>query len=236
MAKHGNRAVSGKSGSADLLEAAGIYLNLTPVQVARCIDNVGIGFMFAQTHHSAMKHAAGPRRELGLRTLFNMLGPLTNPAGVKHQVVGVFNQALCRPLAEVLQRLGSKHVLVVHSQDGLDEFSIGAPTRVAELRNDTVRTCPPSSRNSSACSAVTSAGLKVADAVASLAMIRKVFAGEPGAASDIVALDAGAAIYVAGLADSLAAGVHRAQDVIGSGAAQAKFDALVELSQRLSVG
>jgi anthranilate phosphoribosyltransferase len=138
VAKHGNRAVSGKSGSADLLEAAGIYLNLTPVQVARCIDSVGIGFMFAQSHHGAMKHAAGPRRDLGLRTLFNMLGPLTNPAGVKHQVVGVFSQALCRPLAEVLQRLGSKHVLVVHSKDGLDEFSLAAPTFVAELKNDQV--------------------------------------------------------------------------------------------------
>lgn len=125
VAKHGNRAVSGKSGSADLLEAAGVYLNLTPVQVARCIDSVGIGFMFAQSHHTAMKHTAGPRRELGLRTLFNMLGPLTNPAGVRHQVVGVFNCALCRLLAEVLLRLGSKHVLVVHSQDGFGRIQSG---------------------------------------------------------------------------------------------------------------
>ena len=139
VAKHGNRAVSGKSGSADLLEAAGVYLNLTPTQVARCIDSVGIGFMFAQSHHGAMKHAAIPRRDLGLRTLFNMLGPLTNPAGVVHQVVGVFNQALCRPLAEVLQRLGSKHVLVVHSQDGLDEFSLAAPTFVAELHKGEIK-------------------------------------------------------------------------------------------------
>ncbi|MDO8696668.1 MAG: anthranilate phosphoribosyltransferase, partial [Pseudomonas sp.] len=130
VAKHGNRAVSGNSGSADLLEAAGIYLQLTPAQVARCIDTVGVGFMFAQVHHQAMKYAAGPRRELGLRTIFNMLGPLTNPAGVRHQVVGVFSQTLCRPLAEVLKRLGSKHILVVHSRDGLDEFSLAAATHV----------------------------------------------------------------------------------------------------------
>ena len=128
VAKHGNRAVSGKSGSADLLEAAGVYLNLAPEQVARCVESVGVGFMFAPAHHGAMKYAIGPRRELGLRTIFNMLGPMTNPAGVKHQVLGVFSKALCRPLAEVLQRLGSEHVLVVHAQDGLDEISLAAPT------------------------------------------------------------------------------------------------------------
>ena len=139
VAKHGNRAVSGKSGSADLLEAAGIYLELTSEQVARCIDTVGVGFMFAQVHHKAMKYAAGPRRELGLRTLFNMLGPLTNPAGVRHQVVGVFTQELCKPLAEVLKRLGSEHVLVVHSRDGLDEFSLAAATHIAELKDGEVR-------------------------------------------------------------------------------------------------
>ena len=138
VAKHGNRAVSGKSGSADLLEAAGIYLDLTPAQVARCIETVGVGFMFAPAHHGAMRHAAAARRELGLRTLFNMLGPLANPAGVRHQVLGVFSQALCRPLAEVLQRLGSQHVLVVHAQDGLDEVSLAAPTHVAELRDEEI--------------------------------------------------------------------------------------------------
>src|SRR5690554_950416 len=138
VAKHGNRAVSGKSGSADLLEAAGINLNLTPEQVARCVEHVGVGFMFAPAHHGAMKYAVGPRRELGLRTLFNMLGPMTNPAGVKRQVIGVFNKALCRPMAEVLRRLGSEHVLVVHSRDGLDEISIAAPTHIAELKNGEV--------------------------------------------------------------------------------------------------
>src|SRR5690606_29164373 len=134
VAKHGNRAVSGKSGSADLLEAAGVYLDLTPAQVARSVETVGVGFMFAPAHHGAMKHAAGPRRELGLRTLFNMLGPMSNPAGVRHQVLGVFSRELCRPMAEVLRRLGSEHVLVVHAQDGLDEISLAAPTFVAELR------------------------------------------------------------------------------------------------------
>ncbi len=233
VAKHGNRSVSSKSGSADVLEAAGVNLDLTPEHVARCIEELGVGFLFAPKHHSAMKHAIGPRREMGVRTLFNLLGPLTNPAAAPNQVLGVFSSDWVEPLALVLQRLGSHHVLVVNAEDGLDEISVGAPTQVAELRNDTVCTyrIEPEQfgiqRSDIGC-------LKVADAAASLAMIRKVFAAEPGAASDIVALNAGAAIYVAGLVDSLAAGVRRAQDVIGSGAAQAKFDALIAFTKHLS--
>jgi anthranilate phosphoribosyltransferase len=233
VAKHGNRSVSSKSGSADVLEAAGVNLDLSPEQVARCIEELGVGFLFAPKHHSAMKHAIGPRREMGVRTLFNLLGPLTNPAAAPNQVLGVFSADWVEPLALVLQRLGSRHVLVVHAEDGLDEISIGAATQVAELHNDTVRTCriDPEQfgmqRSDIGC-------LKVTDAVASLAMIRHVFTGEPGPASDIVALNAGAAIYVAGLADTLAAGVCRAQDVIDSGAAQAKFDALVSFTKNIS--
>jgi anthranilate phosphoribosyltransferase len=229
VAKHGNRAVSGKSGSADLLEAAGVYLNLTPVQVARCIDSVGIGFMFAQSHHSAMKYAAGPRRDLGLRTLFNMLGPLTNPAGVRHQVVGVFNQALCRPLAEVLQRLGSKHVLVVHSQDGLDEFSLAAPTYVAELKNDEVTEywVQPEDLGIKSQSLY---GLSVASPAASLELIRDALGRrktEHGQkAAEMIVLNAGAALYAADHASSLKEGVERAHDSLHTGLAREKLEEL----------
>ncbi|HJE29830.1 MAG TPA: anthranilate phosphoribosyltransferase, partial [Pseudomonas nitrititolerans] len=171
VAKHGNRAVSGKSGSADLLEAAGVYLDLTPEQVARSVDTVGVGFMFAPAHHGAMKFAAGPRRELGLRTLFNILGPMSNPAGVKHQVLGVFSKELCRPMAEVLARLGSTHVLVVHAQDGLDEVSLAAPTFVAELKNGEVSEykIQPEDFGIKSQSLI---GLNVDDAQGSLALIR----------------------------------------------------------------
>jgi len=229
VAKHGNRAVSGKSGSADLLEAAGIYLNLTPTQVARCIDSLGIGFMFAQSHHSAMKHAAGPRRELGLRTLFNMLGPLTNPAGVKHQVVGVFAQTLCRPLAEVLQRLGSKHVLVVHSKDGLDEFSLAAPTFVAELKNDEITEywVEPEDLGMKSQSLH---GLAVESPQASLELIRDALGRrktENGQkAAEMIVLNAGAALYAADHAMSLKAGVELAHDVLHTGLAWEKLQEL----------
>jgi len=229
VAKHGNRAVSGKSGSADLLEAAGIYLNLTPVQVARCIDSLGIGFMFAQSHHSAMKHAAGPRRDLGLRTLFNMLGPLTNPAGVKHQVVGVFTQALCRPLAEVLHRMGSKHVLVVHSKDGLDEFSLAAPTFVAELKNGEISEYWVEPENLGMKSQSLH-GLAVEDSQASLALIRDALGRrktENGQkAAEMIVLNAGAALYAADHAMSLKAGVELAHDVLHTGLAWEKLQEL----------
>jgi anthranilate phosphoribosyltransferase len=229
VAKHGNRAVSGKSGSADLLEAAGVYLNLTPVQVARCIDSVGIGFMFAQAHHGAMKHAAGPRRDLGLRTIFNMLGPLTNPAGVEHQVVGVFSEALCRPLAEVLLRLGSKHVLVVHSKDGLDEFSLAAATHVAELKNGVITefTVQPEDLGIKSQSLY---GLVVESPAQSLELIRdalgrrKTDAGQK--AAEMIVLNAGAALYAADHASSLKEGVALAHDALHTGLAREKLEEL----------
>ncbi|MNM90400.1 Anthranilate phosphoribosyltransferase [compost metagenome] len=229
VAKHGNRAVSGKSGSADLLEAAGIYLDLHAEQVARCIDAVGVGFMFAQVHHKAMKYAASPRRELGLRTLFNMLGPLTNPAGVKHQVVGVFNQALCRPLAEVLKRLGSEHILVVHSRDGLDEFSLAAPTHIAELKDGEIREyeVQPEDFGIRSQSLI---GLTVDSPQQSLELIRdalgrrKTEAGQK--AADLIILNAGAALYAADLATSMHEGMRLANDALHTGLAKEKMEEL----------
>ncbi|HBX56939.1 anthranilate phosphoribosyltransferase [Pseudomonas sp. UBA2684] len=233
VAKHGNRAVSGKSGSADLLEAAGVYLNLQPEQVARCVESVGVGFMFAPAHHGAMKHAIGPRRELGLRTIFNMLGPMTNPAGVKHQVIGVFSQALCRPMAEVLQRLGSQHVLVVHAQDGLDEISLAAPTFIAELKDGVVSEyrIQPEDFGIKSQSLI---GLTVDDAQQSLALIRdalgrrKTDAGQK--ASDMIVLNAGAALYAADIASSLKEGVQLAHDALFSGMARERLEELVSFT------
>ncbi len=230
VAKHGNRSVSSKSGSADALEAAGIRLDLTPEQVAQCVEQVGVGFMFAPAHHSAMKHAIGPRREMGVRTVFNVLGPLTNPAGTPNQVVGVFSESLLEPLAEVLQRLGARHVLVVHSRDGLDEISIGDKTEVAELKAGQIRrySIQPEDygvrRNSIA-------SIKAEDSDDSLRIIRSVLEDHAGPARDIVILNAGAAIYVAGLADSLKQGVQKADAAIASGEARNRLDRLVVLSQ-----
>lgn len=230
VAKHGNRSVSSKSGSADVLEAAGVQLDLTPAQVADCIEHVGVGFMFAPAHHGAMKHAIGPRREMGTRTLFNILGPLTNPAGAPYQLLGVFDAELLEPMAEVLQRLGSRHVLVVHARDGLDEISTGEVTEVAELKNGQIRrfniqpedfglTRTPIDK------------IRAADPSASLALIRAVLEDHPGPARDIVVLNAGAAIYVAGLTESLKAGVAEADRVIASGKARNRLDDLVVTSQ-----
>lgn len=234
VAKHGNRSVSSSTGSADVLEAAGVKLDLSPEQVARCVESVGVGFMFAPAHHSAMKHAIGPRKELGMRTIFNMLGPLTNPAGVKRQVIGVFNAALCRPLAEVLARLGSEHVLVVHSDDHLDEISLAAKTHVAELRDGVVTeyTITPAEFGMQPRSML---GLQVDSAARSLAIIQDAFGkrqGEQaGEAADVIALNAGAAIYVSGMANTLAMGIAMAEDVIGSGLANEKLKELAEFSQ-----
>ncbi len=234
VAKHGNRAVSGKSGSADLLEAAGVNLNLTPEQVARCVESVGVGFMFAPAHHGAMKHAIGPRRELGMRTLFNMLGPMTNPAGVKHQVIGVFTQALCRPIAEVLKRLGSEHVLVVHSKDGLDELSLAATSHIAELKDGEVREydVSPEELGIKSRSLI---GLTVEDSTASLKLIRDALgkreteAGEK--AADIIILNAGAALYAADHATSLLEGVKLASDALYSGLAREKLNELIAFTE-----
>ncbi|WP_018232678.1 anthranilate phosphoribosyltransferase [Thioalkalivibrio thiocyanodenitrificans] len=230
VAKHGNRSVSSKSGSADVLEAAGVNLDLTPGQVARCIDEVGVGFLFAPRHHGAMKHAIGPRREMGVRTLFNVLGPLTNPAGAPNQVLGVYSNRWLEPLAAVLGRLGSRHVMVVHAEDGLDEISIGAPTRVAELRDGEVRVYLVSPEDFGLRRAELSE-LRVEDAAASLAMIQGVLEGRPGPARDVVLLNAGAAIYVSGVADSLAEGIDKARQAIDSGAAAEKLEQLVAFSK-----
>ncbi|MCB1865639.1 MAG: anthranilate phosphoribosyltransferase [Chromatiales bacterium] len=229
VAKHGNRSISSRSGSADVLEAAGVRLDLTPEQVAACIDEVGVGFMFAPAHHGAMKHAIGPRREMAVRTVFNLLGPLTNPAGAPNQVLGVFDARWLEPMAEVLRELGSRHVLVVHSDDGLDEISVGATTEVAELRGGEIRRyrIEPEAFG---CTRADIAQLAVDDAQQSLARIRAVFDGEPGAAADIVALNAGAALYVAGLADDHAAGVKRARELTANGAARECLGRLVAFS------
>ncbi len=229
VAKHGNRSVSSKSGAADLLEAAGVNLGISPEQVARCIGEVGVGFMFAPMHHSAMKHAIGPRREMGVRTIFNVLGPLTNPAGAPNQLLGVFSKALVEPLARVLNKLGSHHVMVVHSEDGMDEISIGAPTYVAELKDGKID-CYTIQPEDFGFTRTDISALTVEDASQSLEVVKAVLGGEAGPARDIVLLNAGAAIYVAGLAESLATGIDRAKEVIDSGAAGAKLQALVEFS------
>ncbi|MFH6600428.1 anthranilate phosphoribosyltransferase [Ectopseudomonas khazarica] len=233
VAKHGNRAVSGKSGSADLLEAAGVYLGLKPEQVARCVESVGVGFMFAPAHHGAMKHAIGPRRELGLRTIFNMLGPMTNPAGARHQVIGVFSQALCRPMAEVLQRLGSQHVLVVHAQDGLDEISLAAPTFVAELKDGAVSEyrIQPEDFGIKSQSLI---GLTVDNAEQSLELIRDALGRrktENGQkAADMIVLNAGAALYAADHASTLNEGMQLAHDALHTGLAREKLEELVSFT------
>jgi anthranilate phosphoribosyltransferase len=229
VAKHGNRSVSSSSGSADVLEAAGVKLDLEPEQVAACIDQVGVGFLFAPQHHSAMKHAIGPRREMRVRTLFNLLGPLTNPAAAPNQVLGVFSPDWVEPLAQVLKQLGSQHVLVVHADDGLDEISIAAPTRVAELRDGNISTYTVTPEEFG----MQRAGLDtlaVEDAAQSLAMIGTVFDNQPGPARDIVCLNAGAAIYAAGLTASLQEGVERASEVIASGKAKQTLASLIETS------
>lgn len=232
VAKHGNRSVSGKTGSADVLEAAGVKLELSPEAVLRCIREVGVGFMFAPAFHSAMKHAIGPRRELGVRTVFNLLGPLTNPAGARNQVLGVFSAAWVEPLAEVLRALGSRNVMVVHSEDGLDEISIAAPTRFAELRDGKIRTgvLQPAALG---LQADTLDGLQAANAADSLALIRQALGGTSGPALEIVAVNAGAAIYVAGLAPDLRAAVDVARRCMESGQALQKLSDLAELTQRL---
>jgi anthranilate phosphoribosyltransferase len=229
VAKHGNRSVTSSSGSADLLEAAGVNLNITAEQVAECIDKLGVGFMFAPLHHSAMKHAIGPRKEMAVRTIFNVLGPLTNPAGAPNQLLGVFSDDLVEPLAAVLKKLGSNHVMVVHSEDGMDEISIGAATKVAELKQGKI-TSYSISPEDFGMRRDDIRHLVVDGAEQSLGMIKLVFEGHTGPARDIIALNAGAAIYVAGLAESHMAGVSRAQEVIDSGAALEKLNALASLT------
>jgi anthranilate phosphoribosyltransferase len=230
VAKHGNRSVSSRSGSADVLEAAGVRLDLTPSQVAECVRRLGVGFMFAPGHHGAMKHAIGPRREMGVRTLFNVLGPLTNPAQVPNQLLGVFSADLLEPLAAVLQRLGSRHVMVVHARDGLDEISVGDKTEVAELRDGQISRFSLLPEDYGLQRAALSA-IQVDGPDQSLAMIRSVLEDQSGPARDIVMLNAGAAIYVAGVAESLREGMEKADAAIASGEARNKLDQLVMLTQ-----
>ena len=230
VAKHGNRSVSSKSGSADLLEQAGANLNLESAQVAQVIEKAGVGFMFAPMHHSAMKYAIGPRKEMAVRTIFNVLGPLTNPAQVKRQVVGVFELALTETLANVFKHLGSEHTLVVHSDDGMDEISICAATSISELVAGEVKNYSVKPEDFGMARANV-AEIVVADAAESLQMIDAIFAGQKGAARDIVALNAGAGIYVSGLAKSLVSGVEMAGAAIDSGKARSAMDAYVSATQ-----
>jgi anthranilate phosphoribosyltransferase len=226
VAKHGNRSISSKSGSADVLETAGVNLEISPEQVASCVNEIGVGFMFAPLHHSAMKHAIGPRREMAVRTIFNVLGPLTNPAGAPNQVLGVFSKDLVEPLAHVLKQLGSNHVLVVHAEDGMDEISIATPTFVAEL-NDGVVTTYTIQPEDFGMSRADLEQIRATDSAHSLEIIKGIFNNTDGPAKDIVCLNAGAAIYAAGLAASLAEGVKKAQDVIASGAVAEKLEQLI---------
>ncbi len=220
VAKHGNRSVSSSSGSADVLAAAGVPLENTPEEAARRLEEDNFAFLFAPLYHPAMKHAIGPRRELKTRTVFNLLGPLTNPAGARRQVLGVFASDWLRPMAEVLGELGSEHVLVVHSDDGLDELSLSAPTQVCELRAGTITDyqVEPEQFGLSRCAL---SALTVDAAEQSLAMIRAAFAGEPGPIADVIALNAGAGLYVAGRESSLEAGVRAARDALQAGTAAA---------------
>jgi anthranilate phosphoribosyltransferase len=226
VAKHGGRSVSSKSGSADVLEALGVNINMPPEEAARCIEQVGLGFMFAPNFHGAMKHAAPVRRELGIRTLFNILGPLTNPAGAPNQVMGVFHPDLVGIQVRVLQRLGAHRALTVHGQEGLDEISISGETLVGELRDGQVTeyTLHPSQFGMPTHDI---AALRVHDVEESRARVLKVLDNQPGPERDIVTLNAGAAVYAAGVTDSLAEGVERAREAIASGAARAKLAELV---------
>ncbi|WP_415893436.1 anthranilate phosphoribosyltransferase [Neptuniibacter sp. PT8_73] len=230
VAKHGNRSVSSSSGSADLLETAGINLELKPEEIAQCIEKVGLGFMFAPQHHSAMKHAIGPRKEMSLRTLFNILGPLTNPAGVKHYLLGVFDKTLCRPLAEALQALGAVHAMVVHAAEGLDEISLAGDTYVAELKGGEVREYTLTAEDAGL-NKQTLEGLQVNSSAESLEMIQTAFAGEHAKAVDMIAINAGAALYVSDQAASLKEGVALAKETILSGAAASKVKELADFSQ-----
>jgi len=232
VAKHGNRSVSSKSGSADVLETAGVNLDITPEQVSSCIENVGAGFLFAIKHHGAMKHAIGPRKEMGVRTIFNVLGPLTNPASAPNQVIGVFSKDWVEPLAEVLKQLGSRHVMIVHADDGMDEISIASATSVAELKNGDIKTytIQPEDFGMSKTDLST---IKAADSTDSLSIIKSVLDNVDGPAKDIVCLNAGAAIYVSGLVDSLEKGVDAAKSAIADGKAKEKFEKLIAYTNEI---
>ena len=226
VAKHGNRSISSKSGSADVLEAAGINLNISPELISQCIEEIGLGFMFAPAHHSAMKHAIGPRKELAVRTIFNVLGPLTNPAKAPNQIMGVYDKSLVEPIANVLKGLNSRHVMVVHSEDGLDEFSIANTTYVAELKDNNISTYTVHPGDFGLEEGNLDS-IKAENAEQSLALINEAFSGKKGVARDIIALNAGAAIYVSGLVSSFDEGVTQANQILSDGSAQDKLDAYI---------
>jgi anthranilate phosphoribosyltransferase len=229
VAKHGNRSISSKSGSADVLEVAGVNLNMSIEQISKSVDKIGVGFMFAPAHHSAMRYAANPRKELAVKTIFNVLGPLTNPAKAPNQIMGVYAKELVEPIANVLKNLGSKHVMVVHSKDGLDEISIADDTFVAELKNGLIKTytinptdfgLPLGDLND----------IKAEDAESSLMLIQQALDGKKGTAKDIIAINSGAAIYVSGLANSLQNGINKAITILNKGSAHQKLDDFVRES------
>ena len=233
VAKHGGRSVSSKSGSADVLEALGANIMLTPAQVAACIGETGIGFMFAPNHHAAMKHAAPVRKELGVRTIFNILGPLTNPAGAPNQLLGVFHPDLVGIQVRVLQRLGSEHVLVVYGRDGMDEVSLGAATMVGELKDGEVREYEIHPEDFGL-SMKSNRGLKVAGAMESKAMVLEALDNVEGTPREIVLMNAGAALYAANVAASIKEGIDRAREAVASGAAKRKLAQFIGTTQKLA--
>ena len=230
VAKHGNRSVSSSCGSADVLEAAGVNLDLSAEQVAQCVNEIGVGFLFAPKHHGAMKHTIKVRKDMGVRTLFNLLGPLSNPAAAPNQLIGVFAKEWVEPLAQVLKKLGSQHVIAVNAEDGLDEISIASATTIAELKDGVVSTYTITPEQFGFKRARLN-GLAVKNAADSLAMVKSVLDNQAGAARDIVQLNAGAAIYAANISDTLKTGIAKAGQVIANGAARAKFDALIAYSK-----
>ncbi len=229
VAKHGNRSISSKSGSADVLEAAGVNLDMNAEQISKSIATIGVGFMFAPAHHSAMKYAIGPRKELAVRTIFNVLGPLTNPAKAPTQVLGVYSHELVEPIANVLKSLGSTHVMVVHSNDGLDEISIADDTFVAELKDGRVTTYHINPADFGLPIGDLS-DIKADDAESSLVLIQQALDGKDGTAKNIIALNAGAAIYVSGISETLQAGIDKATTILNKGSAHQKLDDFVRES------
>jgi anthranilate phosphoribosyltransferase len=233
IAKHGNRSVSSKSGSADVLEALGVKLNLSPQAVSQCIEEIGIGFMFAPNHHPAMKNVVPVRKDLGVRTIFNILGPLTNPAKAPNILMGVFHPELVKTQARVLQLMGAQHALVVHGKDGIDEITLSGPTMVAELHNNEIKEYEISPTDFGIdISSLES--LKVKDANESKQIILDIFDNQSGPARDIVCLNAGASLFAANVVSNISAGVHQAKEVISTGLAKQKLNALVTLTQRLA--
>ena len=232
VAKHGNRAVSSSSGSADVLAAAGLAIDLQPDSVRHCIEEIGIGFLFAPSHHPAMRHAAPVRKEIGTRTLFNLLGPLTNPAGATHQLIGLFDARWLTPYAETLAELGSTRAMVVHSQDGMDELSLNAPTDYALLDQGEVSagTLDPQAYG---LGPVDPASLQAGSAEDSLAMIREAFSGKPSPAADLICLNAGVALHTIGHVEDIADGIHQARVILEDGSAITKLDQLAQVTQRL---